>query len=302
MNIGICGMGKMGSAIAQRLLSLGHKVTVWNRNPAKTAPLAALGASAAATPADLAAASETVITMLLNDAALDAVYRGPDGLLSRNIEGKLLIDMSTVFPKTQEAIGAAVTSKGADYCECPVGGTVGPAREGKLLGLAGGTEASVARARPVLEQLCRRLEHVGPLGSGAKMKLAVNLPLLVYWQALGEALILCRSLDLPPDRLIDILSDTSGTPTAMKARGAAIGKLLAGEDIGAPYFDIGAARKDLSTMVAFGQETGAMLPVTSAALGCFIEAEKTGLGDADPMNIPVFWAKQAGKGLSAAND
>jgi 3-hydroxyisobutyrate dehydrogenase len=295
MKIGICGMGKMGSAIAQRLLSLGHKVTVWNRSPAKSGPLVTLGASAAATPADLAAASETVITMLLNDAALDNVYRGPGGLLSGDIRGKLFIEMSTVFPKTQEAIGAAVTAKGADYCECPVGGTVGPAREGKLLGLAGGTEPGLARARPVLEQLCRRIEHVGPVGSGAKLKLAVNLPLLVYWQALGEALALCRSLNLPPDRLIDILSDTSGTPTAMKARGAAIGKLLAGEDIGAPSFDIGAARKDLSTMVAFGQETGAKLPVTSAALGCFIEAEKSGLGDADPMNIPVFWVKQAGK-------
>jgi 3-hydroxyisobutyrate dehydrogenase len=294
-------MGKMGSAIAQRLLSVGHKITVWNRNAAKTAPLVQLGALAAASPADLAASNETIITMLLNDAALEAVYLGPGGLLSAGIEGKLLIEMSTVFPKTQEAIGAAVTAKGADYCECPVGGTVGPAREGKLLGLAGGTDASVARARLVLEQLCRRIEHVGPVGSGAKMKLAVNLPLLVYWQALGESLALCRSLNLPPDRLIDILSDTSGTPTAMKARGAAIGKLLAGEDIGAPSFDIGAARKDLSTMVAFGQETGATLPVTSAALRCFFEAEMSGLGDADPMNIPVFWAKQAGR-LSAAND
>jgi 3-hydroxyisobutyrate dehydrogenase len=295
MNIGICGMGKMGSAIAQRLLSVGQKVTVWNRNPAKAAPLVELGAKAAATPRELAAANETIITMLLNDAALDAVYRGPSGLLSGDIKGKLFIDMSTVFPKTQKAIGAAVIATGADYCECPVGGTVGPAREGKLLGLAGGTDASVARARPLLEQLCRRIEHVGPLGSGAKMKLAVNLPLLVYWQALGEALTLCRSLNLPPDRLIDILSDTSGTPTAMKARGAAIGKLLAGEDIGPPSFDIGAARKDLSTMVAFGQETGAKLPVTSAALDCFAEAEKSGLGGADPMNIPVLWAKRAGK-------
>src|SRR5262249_53750543 len=264
MNIGICGMGKMGSAIAQRLLSLGQKVTVWNRNPAKAAPLVDLGAIAATTPADLAAQSEAIITMLLNDAALDSVYRGPGGLLSGDIKGKLFIEMSTVLPKTQEAIGAAVTAKGADYCECPVGGTVGPAREGKLLGLTGGTDASVARARPVLEQLCRRIEHVGPVGSGAKLKLAVNLPLLVYWQASGESLALCQSLNLPPDRLIDILSDTSGTPAAMKARGAAIGKLLAGEDIGAPSFDISAARKDLSTMVAFGQETGATLPVTSA--------------------------------------
>ncbi len=295
MNIGICGMGKMGSALAQRLLSVGHNVTVWNRNASKTAPLAALGAKTAATPAELAGASEITITMLLDDAALDSVYRGAGGLLSANIEGKLLIEMSTVFPKTQEALSAAVLAKGASYVECPVGGTVGPAREGKLLGLAGGSAADLERARPVLEQLCRRIEHVGPAGSGARMKLAVNLPLMVYWQALGESLALCQGLNVSPERLIDILSDTSGTPTAMKARGAAIGKLLTGEDIGAPAFDISAARKDLTTMVSAGQELGATMPVTSAALGCFIAAEKSGLGDADPMNIPVFWSRRAGK-------
>jgi 3-hydroxyisobutyrate dehydrogenase len=293
MNIGICGMGKMGAAIAQRLISVGHTVTVWNRSADKTAPLVALGAKQASTPAALAASSELVITMLLNDAALESVYRRADGLLSAGVQGKLLIDMSTVLPKTQEANGAAVLAKGAGYVECPVGGTVGPAREGKLLGLAGGADADVARARPVLEQLCRRLEHVGPIGSGAKMKLAVNLPLMVYWQALGEALTLCQSLNLPPDRLIDILSDTSGTPTAMKGRGPAIAKLLAGQDIGEPAFEVSAARKDLEAMVTVAHELGATLPATTATLSCFVEAEKSGLGNADPVSVPVFWAKRA---------
>jgi 3-hydroxyisobutyrate dehydrogenase len=292
MNIGICGMGKMGSAVAQRLLSLGHAVTVWNRNPERTAPLVELGAKVTPTPAALAASSEVIITMLLNDAALDSVYQGADGVLSADVRGKLIIEMSTVFPKTQERIGAAAIAKGADYVECPVGGTVGPAREGKLLGLAGGADTDIAKARPVLEQLCRRVEHVGPVGSGATMKLAVNLPLMVYWQALGESLTLCRSLKLSPDRLIDILSDTSGTPTAMKGRGPAIAKLLAGEDIGAPAFDVSAARKDLAAMVAVGGDLGATLPVTSATLDCFTEAEKSGLGNSDPVNVPVFWAKR----------
>lgn len=295
MKIGICGMGKMGSAIAQRLLSTGHAITVWNRNPAKTAPLAELGAKVAVTPSELAASCDFIITMLLNDAALENVYRGPNGLLSAELQGKLIIEMSTVFPKTQESIGAAVMAKGGSYVECPVGGTVGPAREGKLLGLAGGSSADVDRATPILDLLCRRVEHVGPIGAGATMKLAVNLPLMVYWQALGESLALCRSLQLSPDRLIDILSDTSGTPTAMKGRGPAIAKLLAGEDIGDPAFDISAARKDLETMVAFGRVIGAALPVTSATLNSFSEAEKSGLGGADPVNVPVFWAKSSAK-------
>jgi 3-hydroxyisobutyrate dehydrogenase-like beta-hydroxyacid dehydrogenase len=97
--------------------------------------------------------------------------------------------------------GTAVLQQGAAFIECPVGGTVGPAKEGKLLGLVGGTKPEVARAMPILEQLCRRTEHVGDLGSGSIMKLAVNLPLLVYWQALGEALTICKPLNLPAARL-----------------------------------------------------------------------------------------------------
>jgi 3-hydroxyisobutyrate dehydrogenase len=94
--------------------------------------------------------------------------------------------------------------------DCPVGGTVGPALGGKLFGFAVGDAGGVARANSILDQLCRRVEHVGAVGAGASMKLAINLPLLVYWQSLGEALALCKPLDLDPARLVDILSDTRG--------------------------------------------------------------------------------------------
>src|SRR5438034_622573 len=96
--------------------------------------------------------------------------------------------------------------------------TVGPAREGKLFGFVGGDEGDVARAKPLLDQLCRRVEHVGPIGAGASMKLAINLPLLVYYQALGEALSLCRPLGLDPARLMDIFADPSGGPNKLKLR------------------------------------------------------------------------------------
>src|SRR6202007_2456891 len=117
-----------------------------------------------------------------------------------------------------------------------------PAKEGKLFALVGGEKTDVARATPILEQLCRRIEHVGALGAGAAVKLAINLPLLVYWQALGESLTICKTLYLSADRLIDILSDTAGTPTAMKARSAAIAKALAGEQLGATAFGLSAAK------------------------------------------------------------
>ena len=291
MQIGICGMGRMGAAIAQRLIGCGHHVTVWNRDRAKTAPLAALGASVADSPAALAAEVELTISMLLDDAALEAVYAGPNGILSAPLAGKAVMDMSTVLPATAERIAAASVAAGAAYVECPVGGTVGPARDGKLLGLVGGDPADVERLRPVLEQLCRRIEHVGPVGSGARLKLAVNLPLLVYWQALGEALALCRPLGLPPERLVDILADTSGTAAAMKLRAGDIARALGGTLPASPFFDVGAARKDLATMVDYGRTLGLDLPAASAALESYTQIVDVGLAGEDAITVPARWAK-----------
>jgi 3-hydroxyisobutyrate dehydrogenase len=277
----------MGSSIAQRLLTVGHDVAVWNRNLAKTKSLTDAGAKLFASPTELVENCEAIIVMLLNDDATEAVYRGPKGILKAKLAGRLLIDMSTVRPDTMKSVGTAVTQQGAVFVECPVGGSTGPAKEGKLFGLVGGARDDVSRALPILEQLCRRIEHVGELGSGATMKLAINLPLLVYWQALGEALTICTALKLTPDRLIDILSDTAGTPTAMKGRGAVIARGLSGQPRGETAFGISAAKKDLATAVQFAASMHATLPVASSALACFQEAEATGLGDADATTISV---------------
>jgi 3-hydroxyisobutyrate dehydrogenase len=289
MKIGVCGTGRMGSAIAQRLMSVGHEVGVWNRDAAKTRPLTEAGAGAFASPAELVDGCEAVIVMLLNDAATEAVYRGANGILQGKLGGKLVIDNSTVRPDTMVATGEAVRKAGGAFVECPVGGSTVPAKEGKLLGLVGGSDADVARAMPILEQMCRRIEHVGELGSGATLKLAVNLPLLVYWQALGEALAICKPLDLAPERLIDILTDTSGAPAAMKGRGPTIAKALAGQPLGGAAFALSAARKDLATAVAFGTSIHAELPVTASALKCFEEAEAAGLGDKDATAVSSRW-------------
>jgi 3-hydroxyisobutyrate dehydrogenase len=295
MKIGVCGTGRMGAAIAQRLIAVGHEVGVWNRDAKKTKPLTDAGAKLYASPAELGAGCETVIVMLLNDAATEAVYRGPNGLLKAELGGKLLIDMSTLRPDTMISIGSAVTQKSAGFVECPVGGSTVPAREGKLFGLVGGTDADVKRAMPLLEQMCRRIEHVGALGAGATMKLAVNLPLLVYWQALGESLTICKPLNLPAERLIDILSDTAGAPAAMKGRGAVIAKVLGGAPLGATAFGITAAKKDLATAVQFAASIHAELPVAASALACFEEAEAAGLGDADATTVSVRWSQRPAK-------
>ena len=295
MKIGVCGTGRMGAGIAQRLIAVGHEVGVWNRDAKKTKPLTDAGAKLYVSPAELASGCETVIVMLLNDAATEAVYRGPNGLLKAELGGKLIIDMSTLRPDTMISVGTAVTQQGAGFVDCPVGGSTAPAREGKLLGLLGGTNADVARAMPLLEQLCRRIEHVGVLGAGSTVKLAVNLPLLVYWQALGESLTICKPLNLPADRLIDILTDTSGAPAAMKGRGAAIAKVLGGAPPGETAFSLSGAKKDLATAVQFAASIHAELPVASSALACFEEAEAAGLGDADATTVSVRWPQRSAK-------
>lgn len=295
MKIGIAGTGRMGAAIATRLLGLGHEVTVWNRTADKARALASAGARVAATPADLAGQSEMVISILSNSEAVDAAYHGTNGLLSGNVAGKLFIEMSTVRPEAERSLAGRVRSKGAALIECPVGGTVGPARDGKLFGFVGGDAADVARAKPLLDQMCRRVEHVGPIGAGASMKLAINLPLMVFWQSFGEALSLCGQLGLDPARLVDIFADTSGGPNVLKGRGPMIVAALQGKDTGPITSDVDLMRKDLRTMIEEAASRGMTLPVAASALECFDEAAKEGLNASDAVTLPVRWMKRARK-------
>ena len=292
MHIGIAGIGKMGAAIAQRLMEVGHKVSVWNRSADKTKPVVDAGASVAATPAELATNAEAIITILTDAAAIDAVYNGPSGLLSGDVKGKLFIEMSTVPPATPVALARKVRAAGAALVECPVGGSTGPARQGKLLGLMGAEPADAARAKPILDQLCRRVEHAGPVGSGAVLKFTVNMPLMIYWQALGEALALCRSLDLDPERLMDMLSETSGAANVLKVRAPGIAAMLKGGDGGPVTFNVDGAIKDLRAMLAEGKAQGVELPLVERTLACYEEAQRKVTGNAEISAVSVYWAKR----------
>jgi 3-hydroxyisobutyrate dehydrogenase len=294
MKIAIAGTGKMGSAIARRLLGLGHEVTVWNRTAERAQPLLAEGARWAATPAAAAGASEAVITILTDVQALDAVYFGRDGLLAGDAKGHLFVEMSTVPAAKQQEMGPRVKAAGAAYVECPVGGTTGPAAQGKLFGFAGGDAKDIERAKPLLDQLCRRVEHVGGYGDAARMKLAINLPLMVYWQALGEALSLIQPLGLDPARVVDILADTSGGPNLLKVRGPALAQALAGQPQAAS-FDLASMRKDVRTMVAQGAAQHYRMPVTERTLEIFDAAVAAGMQGDDCTQLPVWWLREAGK-------
>lgn len=292
MKIGLAGLGAMGAAIAARLLEVGHEVTVWNRSADKAKPLAAAGAKVAATPAALAGACEAVITILTDGAAIDAVYNGPNGLLSGDAKGKLFIEMSTVAPKVPLELAPKVRAKGAAFVECPVGGSTAPARQGKLLGLMGAEPADAARAKPILEQLCRRLEHCGPAGTGASMKLAINLPLMVAWQAYGEAFAIARDAGWEPKRLLDLFVDTNGANPALKNRAEMIVTMFEGRDPGPTTFSIANGVKDLRTMVETGEAMGADMFATKAALAGFEDATQHGFGGGDGSRMSVYWANR----------
>lgn len=295
MRIGIAGTGKMGATIARRLAGLEHQVTVWNRTRERAQPLLEAGIAWADTPRALVAASDLVITMLTDEQALHAVYLGDDGLFSPGAQGKLFLEMSTVAPATQQDMAQRAAAVGAAYLESPVGGSVGPAKDGKLIAFVGGAADDLARARPVLEQLCKRIEHVGPHGAGETMKLAVNLPLMVYWQTLGEALSLVEPLGLDPQRVIDILADSSGGPNMLKVRGAMIAQALGGQPPAAATVDVATMRKDVRAMLAQAGERGRALPLTAATLAHFDRAAQAGLDGADCSQLPVWWLAEGGK-------
>ena len=290
MRIGVAGVGKMGAAIAARLIEVGHEVAVWNCTPDKAKAVA--GATVAATPAELVQRADVIISSLTDAAALDAVYKGPSGLLSGGVTGKLFIDMSTVLPATAVALAEAVRAKDAAFVECPVGGSTGPARQGKLIGLVGGDAADVARAKPILEQLCRRLEHAGPVGSGAVLKFAVNLPLMVYWQALGEALALAHALPVDPGRLMDLLSDTSGAATIAKVRAPGVAAMLKGGDPGPVTFNVDGGIKDMKAMLAEAKSRGINLPVLEETLACYEETKRHRSGAAEISTVSAYWASR----------
>jgi 3-hydroxyisobutyrate dehydrogenase len=234
-----------------------------------------------------------VITIVTDAVALNAVYGGAAGLLAGDVRGKLFIEMSTVQPATEIALAEKARALGAAFVECPVGGTTTPARQGQLVGLLGAAPVDADRARPLLEQLCRRIDHCGPVGAGATVKLAINLPLLISWQAFGEAFALCRDLGIAPERLMNLFSDISATTNALKVRAPMVAAMMAGADPGGVTFTVESALKDLRTMAAEGRDRGMELPVTERAISCFDEANRNGQGARDASALAVYWSTRS---------
>ena len=205
------------------------------------------------------------------------------------MKGKLFIEMSTVAPKVELELALSCAPRVPPSSSAR--SAVRPRRrQGKLLGLMGGEPADAERAKPILNQLCRRLEHCGPVGAGSAMKLAINLPLMVAWQAYGEAFAIARQVGWEPKRLLDLFVESNGANNALKTRAEMIVAMLEGRDPGPTTFSIDNGLKDLRTMVEAGTALGADMIATKAALAGFEDAAQHGQGGGDGASLSVYWS------------
>jgi 3-hydroxyisobutyrate dehydrogenase len=278
--IAIVGAGRMGTAFAKRLMEVDYEVTVWNRTPSRTAAAAEAGAIIAPDLAAVAAA-DTILVSLTDAPAVEAAAAE---LIRAGISGKLVVDLSTLLPEETRRLAEKITAAGAEFVDCPVGGTVGPALKGQLLGMAGGTKSAFARAKPVLEKLCRRVEHLGPAGTGAHMKLAVNLPLAIYWKTLAEALTMLEGSGIEASTAVSLIADSSAGPTVLKNRAQVVVDTLNGTDQPGT-FDIAGLAKDLDLALRQAALAGRRMPLSEETRKSYAEALSAGLGGFDGASL-----------------
>jgi 3-hydroxyisobutyrate dehydrogenase-like beta-hydroxyacid dehydrogenase len=281
--IGLVGLGRMGGAMAQRLIGQGFDVLGWDHDRDATSAAEKRGLRIAADARDVAAESELVISIITEDSGVRKLFTGKAGLLDTDVAGKLFIEMSTLRPATGRELAPKVAARGARLIEAPVLGTIPSVRDGKLLALAGGAPEDVERARAVLDKLTRRIVHLGGNGSGYAMKLAVNLGLGAYIEALAESLALGAGEGLTLDQMLDVLAEA---PTATGWLAAKI-PVLKGEKADVTL-DLVTLRKDLMSAVATGTAAGVAMPVASGTLAALSAAVASGAGRGDLAELARF--------------
>ncbi len=287
--ISFLGLGKMGAVMAPLFLQAGHQLTVYNRDPKKATALVDQGAKLACSPQQACDSSDYIFSMLSDDKAIQSVFFDNKGLLSTDVTGKLFIDMSTLQVETVKILSDAVIKQGADFIDAPVSGTVAPAAEGKLMFFCGGEAAVIERATPLLEILSRRIIHAGDIGSGALLKLVVNLPLAVYWQSLAEAVRLGSSGGLNEELMLDAIADSSAALAVLSMK---IPTIL-GADLPVA-FDMKSMKKDLNSILTTAQQLNLELPTTTSTLRSYSEAiEKGDMGDKDAVTVVNYLKNKA---------
>jgi 3-hydroxyisobutyrate dehydrogenase-like beta-hydroxyacid dehydrogenase len=275
-SVGIIGLGAMGSRLAGRLLDAGHDVYGSNRTRSKAEALIERGLVWRATPRDVAASAEIVVSMVSDDAALTAVTAGPEGILAGLAPGTTYVDMSTVSPRASVTVAAQVGALGAQMLDAPVSGSVPQAEAGTLAIMVGGDEDAFQRANPVLRELGHKVTHVGANGQGLVLKLAINISLAVQMLAFAEGLLLATRDGVDAELAADVMiASPIGSPM-LKARAPLVLDLP--EDA---WFDVRLMHKDIALALATAGELGVRLPSAEVADEVLTEAETQGYGERD---------------------
>jgi 3-hydroxyisobutyrate dehydrogenase-like beta-hydroxyacid dehydrogenase len=245
--VGFVGLGAMGSRLAGRLLAAGHSVVGTNRTRGKALELRAAGMEWRDTPRKVAAAAQVVFSMVTDDAALEAIAAGPEGLLEALGPGKVHVDMSTVGPDTSRALALQVRSRGADMVDAPVTGGVTAAEDGTLTIMVGGREAAFAKVEPLLRQLGRTVTRVGENGHGLLLKLALEIGQAAQTLAFSEGVLLAERGGIDRRLALDLMR--------LSANGSAPDKMPV---------DLAVMQKDLRLALDAAQSL--RVPVPSAAV------------------------------------
>jgi 3-hydroxyisobutyrate dehydrogenase-like beta-hydroxyacid dehydrogenase len=277
MNVGFIGLGVMGAPMARTLLEKGHALTVLDVNKAAVQALVESGAAAAATPREVAAASEVVITMLPDAPDVERVALGKDGVVEGLAPGQCYVDMSTIDPATTKKVGAAVRAKGAAMIDSPVGKTADHAVAGTLTLMVGGDAADIARVRSVLDAMGTDFFHCGELGAGQTMKLLNNLLAQAIGEASVETVVAGTKAGLKLDLMLSVLKTTMAwnnqLAISMQKR-SMMGDFE-------PGFMMKLAHKDCRLAVAMVESLGVTAPVGKATLTSLEEGLARGYADND---------------------
>jgi 3-hydroxyisobutyrate dehydrogenase len=292
MRYGFLGLGRMGGLMATRIAAAGLPLTVWARRSASTAPLADKGAKVAQTLPELVANSDVIFSIVKDDPTAIDLYERAGGLLTHGATGKLFVEMSTLKPETVHRLGGVIAMKGGRLLEMPVMGSAQWAESGQLVGLAGGAAEDIALAEPATRHMMRKIINAGALGNGALTKLAVNLVVCVYAQALSEAIALGAGGGLSTDATLEALSESAVAAPFLKFKLDVLkGNSPPPEKITAA---IATVRKDLFSITSVASGLGVPVPAASAALASFSAACAAGWADREFGDLANFYRQQMG--------
>ena len=272
----LIGLGAMGFGMATQILKSGFPLTVYNRTAERAVALQAAGAQLASSPANAAQAADVVISMVADDAASRHVWLGDDGILRTVKSGAVAVECSTLSTAWIRELSQKVETRGCDFLDAPVTGSKMQAASGELLFLVGGGAATLERARPVLKAMSRSIVHIGPVGSGALIKLINNYLCGVQAASLAEAMALIERSGLDRDRALQILN--SGAP------GSPLINTLSKRMTSANYevnFLLRLMQKDLNYAMHEAETRGLRFEVGAAAEKVFDHARERGWGERD---------------------